>query len=107
VLIQLLIFQIKLNNYNKIMGKIYPVSIPAKTLKQAITSSDSTFQLNDILDWNGDDLTEDAFGDEHYIAFRNSANTKIEFMKIDVSTIADDSITIDKRGLRTIGEPKK
>jgi hypothetical protein len=100
-----LIFQIKLNNYNKIMGKIYPVSIPAKTLKQAITSSDSTFQLNDILDWNGDDLTEDAFGDEHYIAFRNSANTKIEFMKIDVSTIADDSITIDKRGLRTIGEP--
>jgi hypothetical protein len=105
VLIQLLIFQIKLNNYNKIMGKIYPVSIPAKTLKQAITSSDSTFQLNDILDWNGDDLTEDAFGDEHYIAFRNSANTKIEFMKIDVSTIADDSITIDKRGLRTIGEP--
>jgi len=73
-------------------------SIPRKRLTNSISASATSFKLNDILGWDGTtDLTSADLGTIAYVVFRD--DTRIEIMKIDPSTIADSSITIDARGL--------
>lgn len=79
--------------------RFQPISVPTKILAQSLSSSGTTFKLNNILDWNGDALTSAAFGTYAWAVFRNVTNTQIEFMRIDPTTIASASITIIKRGL--------
>jgi hypothetical protein len=76
-----------------------PPSIPAKRLAVAITSAASSFQLNNILGWNGSDLTSSDLGDRCWAIFLNADKTIMEIMRIDPTTIASASITITKRGL--------
>lgn len=83
---------------------IFPVSIPSKRLAASITASSSSFQLNNILGWDGNALTSADFGTIAYVVFRNDANTLMEIMEIDPSTIASASITISKRGLKFTGD---
>lgn len=84
---------------------IKPTSIPSKRLAASITSSSYTFQLNNILSWDGvTSLTSADFGTLAYGAFRNDTNTAIEFFAFDPSTIASGSITIIYRGLKFTGD---
>lgn len=80
------------------------ISVPSKRLAQTINATDYSFVLDNIKGWGGTDLSASDFGSELYVSFRNSANTKVEFMKVDPATIADSSITILKRGLAYNGE---
>ena len=75
-------------------------SIPEKRLAASILATDSSFKVSNIKGWDGDDLESGDFGSLHFVAFRNSTGTQIEFMEIDPTTIADTSITINKRGLQ-------
>lgn len=74
-------------------------SIPTKTLAESITSSATSFRLNNITGWDGDDLVAGDFGTTGYGVFRNATNTAVEFFEFDPSTIASSSITITRRGL--------
>lgn len=85
------------------MPRVKKPSIPAKILAQSITSTATSFKLNNILDWNGVALTSSAFGDYAWGTFRNATNTQVEYFRFDPSTIASASITIVKRGLDYLG----
>lgn len=85
------------------MADIKPTTVPSKTLSASITAAASTFKLDNILGWNGSDLTSADFGSVAYAAFRNSAGTLLELIEFDPSTIASASITINKRGLKFDG----
>lgn len=74
-------------------------SIPTKRLAAAILSTDSSFTVNNILDWGGVALTSADFGTRAFGCFRNAANTQIEFFEFDPTTIASSAITIIARGL--------
>lgn len=74
-------------------------SIPPKRLAETISPSATTFRLNNILSWEGVDLTSSDVGTSVYAVFRNTTNTAIEIMEIDGTTIASDDITITRRGL--------
>lgn len=78
---------------------ILPVTIPPKKLAQTITSTATSFKMNNILAWDGGDLVPADFGTEGYGVFINSTRTQIEIFKFDPATIADASITILERGL--------
>jgi len=86
------------------MSTIKSVSVPAKRLSESITSSASSFKVEDILGWDDVALTASDFGSIGYATFRNSAGTAMEIMEIDPSTIAATSITINKRGLKFTGD---
>lgn len=78
---------------------VYPISVPSKRLASSITSSASSFRVNNILGWDGNAISAADLGTLHYVVFRNAAGTLMEIMEIDSSTIASASITITKRGL--------
>lgn len=78
---------------------IIPVTISPKKLAQTISSTATSFKLNNIQRWDGQDLTPADFGTEAYCVFINSSRTQIEIFKFDPATIADASITIIARGL--------
>lgn len=78
---------------------LYPNTVPSKRLAASITSSATSFRVNNILGWDGNALTSADFGTVHYVVFRNAAGTLMEIMQIDPSTIASASITINLRGL--------
>lgn len=78
---------------------IKPLTIPPKKLAQSILSTDMSFILNNILDWAGNPLNTADFGSTCYAVFKNSTNTLIEIIEIDVTTIADTSIGILTRGM--------
>jgi hypothetical protein len=86
------------------------LSVPQKYLSKAITSAASSFKVNNITSWGLNalgqniDLTPSDFGTVAYCAFRNDTGSRIEIMEIDPSTIADASITINKRGLDFNGD---
>lgn len=86
------------------MASITPTSIPTKRLSASITSTSSSFKLNNILGWDGNALTSADFGTVAYGCFRNSSNTLMELFEWDPSTIASASITINKRGLKFTGD---
>lgn len=85
------------------MATTKPVTFPPKRLAAEITSSDLSFKLSDIIGWDGvNDITSASFGTVHYVVFRDDANTQIEIMQFDPSTIANyatTGITINLRGL--------
>ncbi len=85
------------------MSTIFPSSTPDKRLAASLTASSTSFQLNNILGWNGVALTASDFGTIAYGAFRNDAGTLLELFEWDPSTIASASITILKRGLKFDG----
>lgn len=78
---------------------IKPLTVPPKKLAQSILSTDMTFIPNNIIGWDGEDLTTADFGTTCYIVLKNSTNTLIEIAEIDVTTIASPSITFLTRGL--------
>lgn len=86
------------------MADIKPTSIPTKRLSASIDASATTFQLNNIEGWDGNDLTSSDFGTVAYAVFRNDTNTAVEFIAFDPTTIADSSITILYRGLDFSGD---
>lgn len=79
-------------------------SVPSKRLAASITASSSTIQLNNILGWNGAALTSSDFGTNLYAVLRNDANTLMELIELDPSTIASASITVLRRGLKFTGD---
>ena len=80
------------------------LTAPSKTLRNSITAAATSFQLNDILGWDGEtNLAAGDFGTTHYAIFRNATKTQIELMEIDPATIASTSITITRRGLQFDG----
>ena len=80
-----------------------PTSIPTKILKSSITSVAMTFQVNNILGWNGAALTSGDFGTQAFGVFRNAARTQIELFEFNPTTIASTNITIVRRGLQFDG----
>lgn len=86
------------------MATIRPTSVPTKRLSSAITSGATSFQLTDILGWDGAALTSASFGTKAYGVFRDATNAHIELFEFDPSTIASSSITINLRGLKFDGD---
>lgn len=86
------------------MASINPITVPTKRLASSIDASAGTFQLNDILGWDGAALTSSDFGTVAYGVFRNDTNTIIELFEFDPTTIASTNITINKRGLKFTGD---
>lgn len=86
------------------------LSIPPKKLSQSITSSASSFKLNNIKSWKRNalgvttNLAAGDFGTTAYGCFRNDTGTKIEIFEFDPATIASASITITRRGLDFNGD---
>ena len=89
---------------------IIPISVPPKSLSQAITSASSSFKLNNIKSWRKNalgvniNLVAGDFGTRAFGCFRNATGTIIEIFEFDPSTIASASITILKRGLDFNGD---
>ena len=82
-------------------------TVPTKRLAQSIDASATAIKVNNILDWNGDDLDSATLGSRFYAVFRNALNTQIEIFELDPTTIADNSTTgvnILKRGLKFNGD---
>ena len=80
-------------------------SIPPKRLLQGITSSSSSFYLNNILSFDGiTNVLSTDLGTQHYCCFRNDTGTQIELMEIDPTTISAGPITIVRRGLSYYGD---
>ena len=79
-------------------------STPSKTLATSLNATAMVFKLNNIQGWDGEDLTSADFGSVAYGVLRNSNNTILELFEFDPSTIADASITINKRGLKFTGD---
>lgn len=80
------------------------LSCPSKILADSITASSTSFKLNNIKGWNGADLSAANFGSIGYGVIRNANNTIIELFEFDPATIADASITFNKRGLKFDGD---
>lgn len=89
---------------------IKPLTVPTKFLSQSISSSASSFKVNNIKGWALNtlganiNLTAADFGARAYCVFRNDTGSIIEVMEIDPATIASASITILKRGLGFSGD---
>lgn len=75
-------------------------TIPPKRLAETITSAATTFQLNDILGFDGVALSAAIVGDVMYGSFQDTTGTVLELFKVDTTTIASASITMSKRGLQ-------
>jgi hypothetical protein len=90
---------------------IKPTSVPPKKLSRSITSTASSFRVNNIKSWARNalgqniDLVAGDFGTQLFCVFRNETGTKIEIMEVDPATIASTDITILKRGLGFAGDP--
>lgn len=83
---------------------VKPTSVPTKRLQASISATATSFQLSDILGWDGIALAAASFGSPAFCVFRNANNTQVEFMEFDPATIASSSITISKRGLNYTGD---
>lgn len=81
-----------------------PTSVPTKRLSASITSTQTSFKLDDIVGWNGVNLTAADFGTQAYGVFRNGRRDLIEIFEFDPATIASASITIVRRGLSFTGD---
>ena len=86
--------------------KRYP-SIPLKTLASDLSSSGTTFKLTDILDWGGTALDSGQFSTYIPATIMNDSRTKVEFVLVTASTIANaitTGATFYKRGLKYYSE---
>jgi len=75
-------------------------TIPPKRLAATIDGTATTFQLSDILGFDGVALTQSIVGDTLYGSFQDTTGTYLELFKVDTSTIANTNITMSKRGLQ-------
>jgi len=82
---------------------ILPLTVPPKRLAQTISSTATSFKLNNIQSWQGVDLVPGDFGTEAFAVLINLTRTQIEIIEIDPATIGDASITIVERGLDYLG----
>lgn len=84
---------------------IHFATIPSKRLVQGITSASTTFYINNILSFDGEnDVTPSDLGTQHFCCFRNDTGTRVELMEIDPATISTGPITILRRGLSFYGD---
>lgn len=80
-------------------------TIPQKRLAQGITAASTSFSLNNVKSFDGENnVAASNLGTQHYCCFRNDTGTRIEIMEIDPSTIENTSITILRRGLSFYGD---
>ncbi len=79
-------------------------SVPSKILASSITATSSTFRLRDILGWDGQPLTASDFGTVAWAVFANATRTQIEIMEFNPTTIGSTDITINKRGMKFLGD---
>lgn len=88
------------------MSTVKFVSVPTKRLAESITGASTSFKVNSISGWDGNDLTSADFGSRLWVVFRNSAGTLMEIMEVDPTTItsASSAITIITRGLKFTGD---
>lgn len=86
------------------MSTLKFLTVPSKRLSASIDATDSSFKLNNIKGWDDVNLAASDLGSIAYAILRNDNNTKMEIVEIDPSTIADSSITIDRRGLKFDGD---
>jgi len=84
---------------------VLPVSIPTKDLavNLAASATGAVLYVNNIEKWDGTNLASGDFGTQAFAVLRNSANTQVEFIEFDPTTIANSAITISKRGLNYAG----
>lgn len=84
---------------------LLPVSIPTKDLavNLAASATGAVLYVNNIEKWDGTNLASGDFGTQAFAVLRNSANTRVEFIEFDPTTIANSAITISKRGLNYAG----
>lgn len=76
-------------------------SIPPKRLSQTITSSSTSFQMTDILGFDGVPLTSTIVGSIAYGSFQNLIGTQLELFSYDPTTIANvNGINFVSRGLQ-------
>lgn len=80
---------------------IFSRTVPTKTLavNLAANATGAVLYLNNQRDWDGSDLVAGDFGTQLFASLRNSANTQLELIELDSSTIGSAAITILKRGL--------
>lgn len=78
---------------------LYFTSVPPKSLSTAILSTATTFRINNIEGWDGNDLTSSDFGSQAFGAFLSKDRTVLEIFEWDPTTIANTSITFIGRGL--------
>lgn len=86
--------------------KRYP-SVQPKTLASDLSSTDTLIKLTEIKDWGGNDLTSSQFSDYIPATLINDSKSKVEFILLTASTIANATttgITIYKRGLKYYAE---
>lgn len=88
------------------MATVKYTTAPTKRLAESITGSSTSFKVSNIEGWDGADLTSGDFGTRLWVVFRNSANTLMEIMEVDPTTItaASSPITIVTRGLKFTGD---
>lgn len=82
-------------------------TIPTKRLAATISGSSGFIKLNNILGWDGVNLTPTDLGDVLYAVLRDQDNSVMEIMKLDPTTIANNSttgITILLRGMKFNGD---
>lgn len=82
-------------------------TIPTKRLAATISGSSGFIKLNNILGWDGVNLTSGDLGDVLYAVLRDQDNSVLEIMQLDPTTIANNSttgITITRRGLKFNGD---
>ena len=84
-----------------------PMSIPSKRLAASITATATSLRINNINDWSGSAMTATSFGSStsYPAVLRNDANTQIEFVELNMSTLSTSVYTMDitKRGLGYAG----
>lgn len=81
------------------MATFKQTTVPPKRLNIGINAAAASFQLDNILGWNGIELAASDFGTYGWAVFLNEAKTLMEITRFDPATVASDSISFVKRGL--------
>lgn len=86
------------------MSTLLPTTVPTKRLASSITPADTTFQLSDILGWDGNPLVAADFGTIAFGALRDTNGTVLELFSWDPTTIGNGDISFINRGLNYDGD---
>lgn len=86
------------------MSTLLPTTVPTKRLAASITPSDTTFQVSDILGWDGNALTAVSFGTIAFGCFRDTNGTVLELFSWDPTTVGNGDISFINRGLNYDGD---
>lgn len=86
------------------MSTVIPTTVPTKRLAASITPNATTFQISDILGWDGNPLVSGDFGTIGFGALRDTNGTVLELFSFDPTTIANGDISFINRGLNYDGD---